>query len=114
MRKFGYLDKGTSKTEALYHEDAVVNAIKNMQRYGALNETGILDNETLKVCLHYNIFFIPAVIIGLRWADKFRRFCAPNVFTLQLKESLLCVLYYFNFLAIDRSKVWCFGCSNKT
>lgn len=50
MRKFGYLDKGTSKTESLYHEDAIVSAIKNMQKYGALNESGILDNETLKVC----------------------------------------------------------------
>lgn len=49
MRRFGYLDKTTSKSEALYHEDAIINAIKNVQKYGALNETGVLDNDTLKV-----------------------------------------------------------------
>lgn len=50
MRKFGYLDSSSTTTsETLYHEEAVKVAIKNMQRYGALNETGILDNATLEV-----------------------------------------------------------------
>lgn len=49
MRKFGYLESGSSTSEALYHEDAVIAAIKNVQKYGAINETGILDNATLKV-----------------------------------------------------------------
>lgn len=50
MRKFGYLDpSSTTTSETLYHEDAVRVAIKSMQRYGALNETGILDYATLKV-----------------------------------------------------------------
>lgn len=49
MRRFGYLETGTSTSEALYHEDAVIVAIKNVQKYGALNETGILDNDTLKL-----------------------------------------------------------------
>lgn len=50
MRKFGYLDSSSTTTsETLYHEEAITAAIKNMQRYGALNETGILDNATLKV-----------------------------------------------------------------
>lgn len=51
MRKFGYLESGSSTSEALYHEDAVIAAIKNVQKYGALNESGILDNATLKVSL---------------------------------------------------------------
>lgn len=51
MRQFGYLDTGSSTSEALYHEDAIVAAIKNVQKYGALNETGELDNATLKVCV---------------------------------------------------------------
>lgn len=51
MRKFGYLNSSstTTTTETLYHGEAITAAIKNMQRYGALNETGILDNATLKV-----------------------------------------------------------------
>lgn len=49
MRKFGYLESGSSTSEALYHEDAVIAAIKNVQKYGALNESGILDNATLEV-----------------------------------------------------------------
>lgn len=52
MRKFGYLDSSSTPittSETLYHEEAMITAIKKMQRYGALNETGILDNATLKV-----------------------------------------------------------------
>lgn len=50
MRKFGYLDSSSSTSEALYHEDAIIDAIKHVQKYGALNETGTLDSATLKVC----------------------------------------------------------------
>lgn len=51
MRKFGYLDPSSMATtsETLYHEEAIITAVKNMQKYGALNETGVLDNATLKV-----------------------------------------------------------------
>lgn len=51
MRKFGYLDSSSmpSTSETLYHEEAIVAAVKNMQKYGALNETGVLDSATLKV-----------------------------------------------------------------
>lgn len=52
MRKFGYLDSSSTTTsETLYHEEAVTSAVKKMQMYGALNETGVLDNATLKVSL---------------------------------------------------------------
>lgn len=50
MRKFGYLDSSSTTTsEMLYHEETITAAIKIMQKYGALNETGILDNATYKV-----------------------------------------------------------------
>lgn len=50
MRKFGYLDSSSTTTsETLYHEDAITAGIRNMQKYGGLNETGILDSATLKV-----------------------------------------------------------------
>lgn len=51
MRKFGYLDSSSmpSTSETLYHAEAIIAAVKNMQRYGALNETGVLDSATLKV-----------------------------------------------------------------
>lgn len=50
MRKFGYLESRPSTSESLLREDAVIAAIKNVQKFGAINETGMLDNATLKVC----------------------------------------------------------------
>lgn len=49
MRKFGYLVPNSELTETLYDDDTFVSAIKNMQKYGGLNETGVLDRRTLKV-----------------------------------------------------------------
>lgn len=49
MRRYGYLEKGPSQAEALYSEEAVVMAIKNVQRYGALPETGSLDPRTIRL-----------------------------------------------------------------
>ncbi|KAL1377254.1 hypothetical protein pipiens_016389 [Culex pipiens pipiens] len=49
MRRFGYLEKGPSQAEALYSEDAVVAAIKNVQKFGALPETGRLDRRTVQL-----------------------------------------------------------------
>lgn len=61
MRKFGYLNSSsTTTTDLLYHEEAIIAAIKNMQKYAALNETGILDSATMKVSeqllLQFKIF----------------------------------------------------------
>ena len=55
MRRFGYLagdagGDGNIVAETLYHESAIVEAIKNVQKYGALEQTGQLDNDTLNVC----------------------------------------------------------------
>lgn len=49
MRRFGYLETNPSDSESLYHESAIIEAIKNVQKYGALNQTGELDNQTLEV-----------------------------------------------------------------
>jgi len=49
MQKFGYLERGPPDSEALYTSDAVEAALKKVQRYGALPETGALDEETIKV-----------------------------------------------------------------
>lgn len=50
MRKFGYLpSSSTATTDTLYHEEAIIAGIKNMQKYGALNQTGVLDSATIKV-----------------------------------------------------------------
>ena len=55
MRRFGYLDQNPDDSEALYHESAIVEAIKNIQKYGALNQTGRVDAMTLDVGFY--IFF---------------------------------------------------------
>uniref|UniRef100_A0A1A9WVA0 Peptidase metallopeptidase domain-containing protein n=1 Tax=Glossina brevipalpis TaxID=37001 RepID=A0A1A9WVA0_9MUSC len=47
MRRFGYLDQNPDDSEALYHETAIVQAIRNVQKFGALNQTGQLDQMTL-------------------------------------------------------------------
>ncbi|XP_059223657.1 matrilysin [Stomoxys calcitrans] len=49
MRRFGYLDKNPDNSEALYHESAIVEALKNIQKYGAINQTGKLDDMTLEL-----------------------------------------------------------------
>lgn len=50
MRRFGYLDRNPNNSEALYHESAIVEALKNIQKYGALEQTGKLDGDTMEVC----------------------------------------------------------------
>lgn len=51
MRKFGYLNASSTATtsDSIYHEGAIIVALKNMQKYGALNQTGVLDEATVKV-----------------------------------------------------------------
>ncbi|XP_055375270.1 matrix metalloproteinase-2-like [Condylostylus longicornis] len=53
MKRFGYLDSQPSldlpDVDAIYKEDAISDAIKNIQKFGNINQTGILDNETLKL-----------------------------------------------------------------
>lgn len=49
MRQYGYLQQGTPDSEALYNEEAIIEAIKTVQKYGDIPQTGKLDNATLQV-----------------------------------------------------------------
>ena len=50
MRKFGYLEAGNpSAAETLYTEDVIREALKDVQKFGGLKETGILDKRTRAV-----------------------------------------------------------------
>ena len=53
MRTFGYIDSTAQsadlKAEALYKEDFIIDGIKSIQKYGALQQTGILDENTIKL-----------------------------------------------------------------
>jgi len=55
MQKFGYLDQ--SGPQALIAKDALVTALKLVQKFGGLEQTGIFDNDTLKVCTFIFIFY---------------------------------------------------------
>lgn len=54
MQKFGYLEAPSADTEGLmveflYAESAVVDGIRNIQRFGGLETTGVLDENTIKL-----------------------------------------------------------------
>lgn len=55
MQTFGYLDSPSESSpegliaESLYAENAIVEGIKNLQRFGGLPSSGILDDDTLKL-----------------------------------------------------------------
>lgn len=49
MQTYGYLPRSSINSESLYHEDAISAAIKNVQKFGAIEQTGVLDANTLKV-----------------------------------------------------------------
>ncbi|GAB0098424.1 matrix metalloproteinase-2-like [Sergentomyia squamirostris] len=49
MNRYGYLDANPSDSEALLSEQAVIDAVKMVQRYGGLAETGVVHEETLKL-----------------------------------------------------------------
>lgn len=48
MQKFGYLDQ--TGPQALIAGDSLISALKLVQEFGGLKQTGKLDNDTLKVC----------------------------------------------------------------
>ncbi|KAI4461525.1 matrix metalloproteinase [Holotrichia oblita] len=47
MKRYGYLPSDTDTSAALYSEDGLSNVIKDIQKFGALPQTGKLDNATL-------------------------------------------------------------------
>ncbi|XP_044753989.1 matrix metalloproteinase-25-like isoform X2 [Coccinella septempunctata] len=49
MKQYGYLKADKTTSAALYTEEGLSETIKTVQRFGALKETGKLDNATLKL-----------------------------------------------------------------
>lgn len=49
MQRFGYLEKGDGDSDALYSEEGIESAIRSVQRFGGIPQTGIIDSETVKV-----------------------------------------------------------------
>ena len=49
MKQFGYLAEGAPNTEALHTEEAITDAVKQMQIYGGLDPSGIINEDTLNV-----------------------------------------------------------------
>lgn len=51
MQHYGYLEKGDGQSDALYSEEGIETAIKTLQKFGNIEQTGVIDNDTLKVIL---------------------------------------------------------------
>lgn len=49
LQRFGYMDQNRGNSASLLTEESVTMAIKDFQRFANLNETGILDNETIEM-----------------------------------------------------------------
>lgn len=49
MQRYGYLEKGDGQSDALYSEQGVEAAIKTLQKFGNISQTGVIDDETLEV-----------------------------------------------------------------
>lgn len=102
MRRFGYLDQNPDDSEALYHETAIVEAIKNVQKFGALNQTGKLDQTTLDVsiCLGYEMIWIMNMClymctISSQWKE------------MSYDKDEIEVIHSFNYLVVQKAALWC-------
>ena len=49
MKKFGYLAAGDTNSEALHTEESITAAVRQMQVFGGLQPSGVLDEATLKL-----------------------------------------------------------------
>ncbi|KAG8227946.1 hypothetical protein J437_LFUL008390 [Ladona fulva] len=49
MRQFGYLEAVTPEAEALYSDSTIRDALLLVQKFGAIEETGVLDEATLRL-----------------------------------------------------------------
>ena len=72
LQRFGYLEgQSTNNSEALLREEAVIDAVRTMQRFGGLSPTGSIDNDTLLVIqiwiLLYITFFINSARLNSCW-----------------------------------------------
>lgn len=53
MKHYGYLAPDKDTSAALYSEEGLSSVIKEIQRFGAIPQTGKLDNATVQVCIYY-------------------------------------------------------------
>lgn len=49
LAQFGYLPKPNPRKKLLLTEDGVSRALKNLQKFGGINETGVLDDQTIEL-----------------------------------------------------------------
>lgn len=49
MQRFGYIDGGQPGFEAQYTENAIREAVLNIQKFGGIKQTGYFDEKTLQV-----------------------------------------------------------------
>ncbi|CAG9760054.1 unnamed protein product [Ceutorhynchus assimilis] len=49
MKKYGYLVDDNGQSEAIYSEENLSNIIKTMQKFGAIEQTGVIDNRTVEL-----------------------------------------------------------------
>ena len=49
MKQFGYLAEGGPNTEALHTEEAITEAVRQIQIFGSLEPSGVLNQDTLEV-----------------------------------------------------------------
>lgn len=62
MKRFGYLP-ASEKSESLYKESALVDAIKSLQKFGNIPMSGEIDNKTLEVIFFTSINLIKKTLL---------------------------------------------------
>lgn len=56
MKRYGYLEEGDGESDALYSEAGISEVVKLVQKFGNIPQSGIIDNDTLKVDPDRNSF----------------------------------------------------------
>lgn len=64
MQKFGYLVQ--DGPQALTAKDELNTALKLVQKFGGLEQTGIIDDDTLKVCIYIAMHKLSWIFLNFR------------------------------------------------
>ena len=62
MKQYGYLSQGAPNTEALHTEEAITEAVRQIQVYGGLQPSGVIDEETIQVRYEAGSLTLPQCI----------------------------------------------------